>query len=112
MLTSINQRIEKLIDKDHCIGHGFFMGLADHDLPFTALKQVFSVKIIPLLQEYFFGDFGKIGLVLGDSFIEKVQHSEFKFASFNDYDVQLINDLKVRSIYQIKSDSNWDFFSI
>jgi len=112
LLTSINQRIEKLIDKDHCIGHGFFMGLAEHDLPFTALKQVFSVKIIPLLQEYFFGDFGKIGLVLGESFIEKVQHSEFKFAPFKDYDPQSINDLKDRSIYQIKNDSFWNFFNI
>lgn len=112
MLIAINERLEKLIDKDHTIGHGFFMGIPDTITPYTALCEVFENKIIPLLQEFFYGDFGKIGLVLGDSFIEKHNHKNFKFASFNSYDQSIINDLKERNIYRIKDMSEWNYYSI
>jgi 5-methylcytosine-specific restriction protein B len=61
LLETINQRIEVLIDKDHQIGHSYFIGIQNLE----DLKLVFKDKIIPLLEEYFYGDFGKIGLVLG-----------------------------------------------
>ena len=73
LFSTINKRIEKLIDKDHMIGHSYFMNLKTTD----DLKFTFQNKVIPpLLQEYFFGDFGKIGLVLGEGFIEKDSESE------------------------------------
>ncbi|RTZ46047.1 hypothetical protein EJ377_16030 [Chryseobacterium arthrosphaerae] len=59
-MITINKRIEKLIDKDHAIGHAYFMGKND-----KTIVDSFYKNIIPLLQEYFFGDYGKIGLVLG-----------------------------------------------
>ena len=65
LLSTINERIEYLIDKDHQIGHSFFINLND----LNGLRTAFKNKIIPLLEEYFFGDFGKIGLVLGENFI-------------------------------------------
>ena len=49
MLEVINKRIELLIDKDHQIGHSFFINLQSFD----ELKSVFKKKIIPLLEEYF-----------------------------------------------------------
>ena len=98
MLETINQRIEKLVDKDHCIGHAYFMeanSLKD-------LRAVFENKVIPLLEEYFFGDLGKIGLVLGNAFV-KARHSasDFEFAPFDDYDSAVIDDLKQRTVYEI-----------
>ena len=45
----INQRIEVLKDREHQIGHSYFMGVKNED----DLKDVFYDKIIPLLQEYF-----------------------------------------------------------
>jgi 5-methylcytosine-specific restriction protein B len=66
LLTTINQRIEKLLDKDHKIGHSYFMQVTTA----KALREAFRSKIIPLLQEYFFGDIGKIRLVLGDGFFK------------------------------------------
>lgn len=66
LLKAINERIELLIDKDHQIGHSYFFKVNS----FEYLKLTFKDKIIPLLEEYFYGDFGKIGLVLGGHFVK------------------------------------------
>jgi 5-methylcytosine-specific restriction protein B len=70
MLRAINRRIEVLYDRDHCIGHAFFTPLLE-DRTFARLKRIFKQRVIPLLQEYFFGDWGKIGLVLGKDFVRR-----------------------------------------
>ena len=64
------------------------------------------------MEEYFFGDFGKISLVLGSSFISKESTDGVKFATSNDYDSSIANDLLERSIYEITSENNWDFKAI
>ena len=66
LLQRINRRIEKLLDKDHMIGHSFFLCVED----VQGLQRVFMNNIIPLLQEYFYGDIGKIALVLDTGFFE------------------------------------------
>jgi len=71
LLRVINARIEKLLDKDHCIGHSYFMGIADRTDPLNELRTVFATKIVPLLEEYFYGDPAKIGMVLGDRFVTR-----------------------------------------
>lgn len=63
LLTVINQRIEILIDRDHCIGHANFMVLKEKQT-LENLAHIFKQKIIPQLQEYFFDDWAKINLVL------------------------------------------------
>lgn len=70
MLQRINERIEAIYDRDHMIGHSFFMPLRhidDAQLRFAKLGEIFRQQIIPLLEEYFFEDWGKIQLVLGDN---------------------------------------------
>lgn len=70
MLAAINQRVEALYDREHCIGHAYFTPLAkipDGDERLVALQQVFSTRILPLLEEYFFEDWQKIRLVLADN---------------------------------------------
>ena len=64
-LTAINSRIELLYDRDHTIGHSFFMKLDSHS-EIEDLAEVFKKNIIPLLQEYFFDDWQRIHWVLGD----------------------------------------------
>ena len=108
LLDKINDRIEKLIDKDHKIGHSYFMTITSLD----ELKGAFKDKVIPLLEEYFFGDFGKIGLILGDTFVEKIETTDFGFAEFSGYDNQVTQDLTDRPVYKIKSQDKWDFESI
>lgn len=63
LLKVMNQRIEVLLDRDHCIGHANFMTL-NSESTVEDLAQIFSQKIIPQLQEYFFDDWAKINLVL------------------------------------------------
>ena len=70
MLSAINQRIEALYDRDHCIGHAYFMPLYkvhDGEERLVAMQQLFSNRLLPLLEEYFFEDWQKIRLVLADN---------------------------------------------
>jgi 5-methylcytosine-specific restriction protein B len=60
LFRTINQRIEFLIDRDHCIGHAYFLKIESLDM----LRDVFRNKIIPLLQEYCFDDWGRIVKIL------------------------------------------------
>ena len=90
LLETINQRIEVLIDKDHQIGHSYFIGIQNLD----ELKLVFKDKIIPLLEEYFYGDFGKIGLVLGRNFIFREENTA-KFPKNFTYENDFLEDKKV-----------------
>lgn len=96
LLETINLRIEKLLDKDHQIGHSYFIGVDSTEM----LKNVFKNKLIPLLQEYFFGDFGKIGLVLGKGFVTGEDSSDTTFAKF---DYENADDLIERKIWKIKN---------
>lgn len=66
MLKAINDRIEYLYDREHTIGHAFFTGLKD-DPSIEKLAEIFKNNVVPLLQEYFYEDYDKIQLVLGDN---------------------------------------------
>lgn len=100
LLEVINLRIEALIDNDHQIGHSYFIGIRDLD----DLKQTFKDNIIPLLEEYFYGDFGKIGLVLGGSFIRQ-EDNRAHFPKNFTYDNDFPEDKK---IYRYTPFNDWN----
>lgn len=66
MLEKINERITFLYDREHTIGHAFFTKLAKNP-SVNVLASIFEKSVIPLLQEYFYEDYQKIQLVLGDN---------------------------------------------
>jgi 5-methylcytosine-specific restriction protein B len=69
LLIKMNKRIEVLYDREHILGHAFFIPLLleeDEEKQFKMLQNIFENKILPLLEEYFFEDWEKIRLVLGD----------------------------------------------
>ena len=66
VLTTLNQRIEVLYDREHTIGHAYFISL-NSTSTIKDLASVFANKVIPLLAEYFFEDWEKIRMVLGDN---------------------------------------------
>jgi len=65
LLKTINQRIELLYDREHTIGHSFFLPLKDEPT-IARLAKIFELEILPLLEEYFFEDWERVGQVLGD----------------------------------------------
>ena len=65
LLDRINRRITVLLDKEHRLGHAWFMGLGTV-VTAEALAIVFRNHILPLLEEYFFEDWEKIQWVLND----------------------------------------------
>ena len=68
ILDIINRRIEFLFDREHTIGHAFFTSLKNDNLnSIERIAAIFRNSIIPLLQEYFYDDYEKIRLVLGDN---------------------------------------------
>lgn len=96
LLRAINQRIEVLLDKDYCIGHAYFLEVTT----LNDLKQVFALKVIPLLQEYFFNDLGKIGLVLGKDFIREKHYPSSDI--FADFVHEYANELADKHVYVLR----------
>lgn len=104
LLTTINARLEALRDRDHRIGHSFFWPMVETRALRTIeeLRRVFKENIIPLLVEYFHDDLGRVGLVLGERFVER-RKGKITFASF-DHDQR--EDLAERTIWDLKPVDN------
>lgn len=95
LLEAINERLEKLLNRDHTIGHAFLIKIVD----IKELRQVFSNKIIPLLQEYFYNDYAKIGLVIGADFLE-IKKNKAVFMKIGTYDS---SDIEDKTVYTLKN---------
>ncbi|AEI36766.1 McrB family protein [Francisella salina] len=82
LLEELNQRIEILLDKDHLIGHSFFCGISENESNLdNKISTIMQNEIVPLLEEYFYGDYEKIQLVLGNNNLssEKFEkHEKYK----------------------------------
>ncbi len=100
LLETINNRLRIFKDNDHTIGHSWFWDVKNVE----QLKTAFANKILPLLQEYFYNDYEKLGLVLGDSFFElphkRVAGNEFaQFSGSNGLSGQYRN----KYLYKLKN---------
>ena len=118
MLRAINERIDKLYDRDHMIGHAYLIPI-EQDPSLERLKECFGRRIIPLLQEYFFSDWGQIALILGREFVRRVDR-EVRFADADHDDLEALRDrpsyeladldditsVSFRRIYEHVSDDN------
>jgi len=109
LLETMNKRIEALYDRDHTIGHAYFIGLDKMPASerFGELNSIFRNRIIPLLEEYFFEDWQKIRLVLGDNqkvekqyqFIQEISRDEDLAVLFGQKDE--LEQYAIRSRYQL-----------
>ena len=104
LLKAINNRIEFLLDKDHLIGHSYFVNVKTFD----DLKEIFKNSIMPLLQEYFYDDFEKIRFVLNikdndkTNFIRKKEISKYFFDNIPEH---LRNKFSKKPIYEINKEA-------
>ncbi|MCB0559855.1 MAG: EVE domain-containing protein [Lewinellaceae bacterium] len=97
MLEAINRRLELLIGEDYQVGHAYFLNVQTLD----SLKAAFELHIIPLLQEYFFNDYGKIGLVLGREFVREKGHLTGTSA-FADFDHPYAGEFSEKRVYELR----------
>jgi 5-methylcytosine-specific restriction endonuclease McrBC GTP-binding regulatory subunit McrB len=68
LLVRLNERIAALLDRDHQIGHSYFMNLQDVEV----LRFAWYHRVVPLVQEYFYNDGERLRAVLGEQFVQKV----------------------------------------
>lgn len=80
VLTTINRRIEYLLDREHRIGHAFLIGCKTR----ADVDAVMRNKVLPLLQEYFFESWDRVAAVLGEDL--KFSGKRYEGA-FLDYDL-------------------------
>lgn len=69
LLTALNETVTLLQDKDHQIGHSYFVNIKTLD----ELHFVWYHRIIPLLEEYFYNDGERLLAVLGPCFVKQVE---------------------------------------
>lgn len=103
LLRRINERLEYLLDRDHQIGHAYFIQLQTLD----DLRNCFAKKILPLLQEYFFDDASRVAMVLstpqGDGFLKAdVQRPDSLFPATWE-----IGRLQARTRYSVTPTTSW-----
>ena len=111
LLETINKRVEYLYDRDHTIGHAYFMSLENLETKEdkkAELENIFRNKIIPLLQEYFYDDWEKVRLVLGDGFVEKIEVKSDIFDEDIIKDSEYLEEEKF--IYNIKKEFDFSKF--
>ena len=83
IFIKINKRITVLFDREHTLGHAYFLPLKGAPTIET-LADIFENSIIPLLQEYFYEDYEKIRMVLGDNQKDS-EDKQFITIEENDY---------------------------
>ena len=102
LLKTINERIVLLLDRDHTIGHSYLMKINDSSDHLRSLRKAFANSIIPLLQEYFYGDPGRIGMVLGSKFVRKCPTgSKMADGYWGD------NEAEDKDIFEITPEGEW-----
>lgn len=93
LLKVMNQRIEALLDREHTLGHAYFMPLRQSPT-LSTLAHIFRQQVLPLLQEYFFDDWERIRWVLNDH-RKKAAALTFVQASGPSFDALFGSDVQV-----------------
>ena len=97
LLRAINHRVHRLLGRDQQLGHAYFLQCKPQPT-LHALQRTFALHILPLLQEYFFGEWAKIGLVLGARWVRPVKLAKQAFAQFDD---EVAGDYEERALYEL-----------
>ena len=104
IFIKMNKRITVLFDREHTLGHAYFLPLKGAPTIET-LANIFENSIIPLLQEYFYEDYEKIRMVLGDNqkdskdkqFITIEENDYNDLFGDTDYDFDEMSTYKINS---------------
>jgi len=81
LLSSLNARVAALLDRDHRIGHSYFISLRDAE----DLRFAWYARVVPLLEEYFYNDHERLRAVLGPRFVRPVRFDAATKASLGEF---------------------------
>ncbi len=76
LLTCLNERVAALLDRDHQIGHSYFMADGDEELDADELRFRWYHRVVLLLQEYFYNDGERLHTILGNDFVKRAEVSQ------------------------------------
>lgn len=93
----MNERISVLLDRDHQIGHSYFIKNTHQNDGIDELKDIWFDNILPLLNEYFYSDWEKLQALLGPA---KVDNTSF---------IKKIEKITFANSYTCEDDENYDF---
>ncbi|WP_414055787.1 AAA family ATPase [Macrococcus equi] len=104
VMDLLNERISVMYDRDHTLGHALFLNINSLE----DLQKVFQNKVIPLLQDYFYGDLYKVKAILNDKNSIFVKNKKLNASLF---DSSLIENLyEIENQYDLVSDVSYDDF--
>lgn len=75
IFEKLNTKIKILLDRDHQIGHSYFIKTKYAEANINILKEIWFSEILPLLNEYFYCDWEKLKLII-PGFIKKLDVPE------------------------------------
>lgn len=101
IFNTLNKRITLLLDRDHQIGHSYFMNVKNND----DLKKVWFNSIAPLLNEYFYNDWEKLRALLGEP--KRTEGNDNEWSSF----IKEIKGIEFANKYEIDNEEQYDFVS-
>lgn len=64
IFEKLNTKIKLLLDRDHQIGHSYFINTKYKNADAETLKEIWFSEIIPLLNEYFYCDWEKLRRII------------------------------------------------
>lgn len=71
ILNKINKDLREIEDREKQIGHAYFMKNEKQIETIEELREVYIYEIIPLVSEYCFNEYEKMGEIIGERFIDK-----------------------------------------
>lgn len=94
VFTKLNQKISVILGSEYQIGHSYFMN--ENVSTKENLKLTWFSKILPLLQEYLFDDWEKLGALVGTFVtqtevkeLEKISLPKYSYGSFVSDDIEM-----------------------
>jgi hypothetical protein len=105
LLANLNERVELLLDRDHRIGHSYFMKLTNE----RELHFAWFSRVLPLLQEYFYNDNQRLHALLGDEFLTpiKAETRSAELDNFVDFESPRYEVKRLNPSELITALSNW-----
>lgn len=103
LLATINHRLAFLLGPDYAVGHAYFLEVET----FADLCRIFETAILPLLETYFTNDYAKIGLIMGQDFIEEVASDDNENSLFANFDHPYADNYFGQKRYQFRASESW-----